>query len=192
MEQQSHQGDQIRNVILTGFMGTGKSTVGRLLAKRLEYEWVDTDDLIESREGPIPEIFARQGEAAFRALEHQVAEELAQRQAAVISTGGRLMLDERNAQLLGATGDVFCLVAAPETIAERLGRSTSGPRPLLNGPDLRERIEHVMAGRAEGYSRFRAVNTDGRSVHEVVDELAEAFQAGGRIDPDAAAPWTDG
>ena len=188
MAQQSHQGDQIRNVILTGFMGTGKSTVGRLLAKRLEYEWVDTDDLIESREGPIPEIFARQGEAAFRALEHQVAEELAQRQAAVISTGGRLMLDERNAQLLGATGDVFCLVA----IAERLGRSTSGPRPLLNGPDLRERIEHVMAGRAEGYSRFRAVNTDGRSVHEVVDELAEAFQAGGRIDPDAAAPWTDG
>ncbi len=81
------------NVVLTGFMATGKTTVGRLLAERLGYEFVDTDQLIEQRHGPIPAIFRESGEGEFRRLERSVADELAARRQLVISTGGRLLLD---------------------------------------------------------------------------------------------------
>ena len=98
------------NIILTGFMGTGKTTVGRLLAERLGREFVDTDDLIVARAGrPIADIFNDDGETRFREWEAQVAGELAGRRGLVIATGGRLMLDPDNAAALGATGPVLCL-----------------------------------------------------------------------------------
>src|SRR5690606_6565646 len=101
----------MRNVVLTGFMGTGKTTVGRLLAERLGFEFVDTDALITERHGPIPEIFARDGEAAFRQFERALAAELAERSGLVVSTGGRLMLDPASAAALGNGAAVFCLTA---------------------------------------------------------------------------------
>ena len=80
--------DAARNLVLTGFMGTGKTTVGRILADRLGYGFVDTDEVIESRAGPIPEIFDRDGEEAFREMERSVARELSGRTGLVIATGG--------------------------------------------------------------------------------------------------------
>ena len=108
------------NIVLTGFMGTGKSTVGRVLAEKLGYTFVDTDTVIEQQHGPIPVIFAAEGEAAFRCFEAEVAATLAQGTHQVIATGGRLMLDPDNAAVLGATGAVFALTASADEILRRV------------------------------------------------------------------------
>ena len=158
-----------RNVVLTGFMGTGKTTVGRILADRLGCGFVDTDELIESRSGPIPEIFDREGEPGFREMERSVARELAGRTGLVISTGGRMMLDPECAACLEPAADVFCLVASPETIIERIGDTAR--RPLLDVPDAPRRVRELLAKRAENYGRFRAVDTEGRSAAEVADAV---------------------
>ena len=157
-----------RNVVLTGFMGTGKTTVGRLLAAELGFELVDTDALIEERHGPIAEIFASRGEAAFRAIEREIAAELAGRAGLVIATGGRMLLDPANTAALGAQGRVFCLVAAPEEVYARVSADgTPVERPLLAVPDPRRRIEELMAERAAGYGQFRQIPTDGRTPTDV-------------------------
>ncbi len=158
------------NVILTGFMGTGKTTVGRLLAARLGYDRIDTDTMIESRWGPIPEIFRMRGADAFRRLERAVAYELAQRQRLVISTGGRLMLDFGNAYHLGRTGRVFCLVASPERILERIA-ADADQRPLLAGDNPAGRIAELLRARSAGYARFEQVDTTERTPGDVADEI---------------------
>ena len=162
------------NVVLTGFMGTGKTTVGRLLAAHLGFELVDTDAVIVERHGPIPTIFAERGEEAFRRLEREVAAELAGRSGLVVSTGGRMLLDPANADVLGATGRVFCLTASVDTIMERVapGGDAAG-RPMLAGGDVRERITALLAERAAGYAAFEQVPTDARSPEQVADDIVE-------------------
>ncbi len=161
-----------RNVVLTGFMGTGKTTVGRVVAERLGYEFADTDAVIEARHGPIPTIFAEHGERAFRRYERDVADELADRHGLVIATGGRMMVDAVNAQRLAATGDVFCLVATIDTILERVATGDGAEsRPMLAGEDVRGRIEHLLAERAEAYGAFRSIDTDGRDPAAVANEI---------------------
>jgi 3-dehydroquinate synthetase/shikimate kinase len=167
-----------RNVVLTGFMGTGKTTVGRLLADRLGYRFVDTDRLIEERHGPIATIFATRGEAAFRALERAVAAELAPRTGLVIATGGRMLLDHANLRALGASGRVFCLVATPDGVLTRVRSATSGPdRPLLRVPDPRSRIVELLAERDSGYRRFPRLDTDARSPAAVAADLEALVSA---------------
>ena len=166
------------NVVLTGFMGTGKTTVGRLLAARLGYELVDTDAVIVERHGPIPAIFAERGEEAFRAIERSVAAELAQRSGLVVSTGGRMLLDPANAAALGATGRVFCLTATVDTIVGRVAPDgDAAGRPLLAGGDVRERITALLADRAAGYAAFEQVVTDGRTPDEIVDDIVGRLAA---------------
>lgn len=159
-----------RNVVLTGFMGTGKSTVGLVVAEMLGFDFVDTDAVIEDRHGPIPEIFAKQGEAGFRQMERDVAIELAQRNSLVISTGGRLMLDEANAGALDATGRVFCLTASIDEIVRRVS-AMEGERPLLDTEHLETRVRELMAERADGYARFEQVTTDDRSPAEIASDI---------------------
>jgi shikimate kinase len=160
------------NVVLTGFMGTGKTTVGRLLAADLGFEFVDTDALIEQRHGPIPEIFAAEGEEAFRKIERAVAAELANRSGLVISTGGRMMLDPDNVRKLSANGRVFCLVATPEEVYDRVTRGRSGiERPLLQVPDPRQRIVELMSERDPEYRRFPQLVTDARTPRAVARDL---------------------
>ena len=166
------------NIILTGFMGTGKTTVGRLLAARLGRDFVDSDDLIVARAGkPVADIFRDEGEERFRAWEADAAAELAGRRGLVIATGGRLMLDAANAAALGATGPVFCLSAS---VGEILARVAAGgaARPLLAGDDAAARVAALQRQRAVGYARFRPVDTDGRSPAAVADDIAAALAAG--------------
>lgn len=157
-------------------MGTGKSTIGKLLADRLGLKHLDTDQLIERRHGPIPRIFEQLGEDGFREIERAVAEELACDEGYVISTGGRLMIDQTNADHLSAGNRVFCLVAEVDVIVERVMRRR-GSRPILNVEDPRARIEELLAERADGYGRFEAVPTDEGPASRVVDDLLERLRS---------------
>jgi shikimate kinase len=158
-----------KNIVLTGFMGTGKTAVGRRLAEKLDYGFVDTDALIEARDGrTIPEIFAESGEPAFRAMERITALELAEMEGLVISTGGGLMLDEFNAAALSEKGRVFCLTAEPKAILARLVVKGVEGRPLLEGDDPLGKIEALLAVRQERYEAFEMVATDRLAVEEVV------------------------
>src|SRR5687768_3382009 len=133
------------NLILTGFMGTGKTTVGRLVAEKIGREFVDTDLVIEERHGPIDAIFQRQGESAFRDIELALAQELGRRNRLVIATGGRMLLDPKNFRELSRNGRIFCLVASPEVIYERVSRDPSRiSRPLLEVDDPRQRIVELL------------------------------------------------
>ena len=160
------------NVVLTGFMGTGKSTVGKALARELGYEFIDTDAMIVERYGTIAQIFEQGGEDAFRQHERTTAVELAGRSGCVISTGGRFMLDEHNAAVLVPTSDVFALLAEPEEIARRVLKDGIASRPLLaNASDPVQRIKELVEQRRAGYARFATVSTDGRSPDNIAAEI---------------------
>lgn len=160
--------------MLTGFMGTGKTTVGRLIARELGWVFVDTDYLIIERHGSIDEIFARQGEATFRELERQMAAEVAAGRHQVIATGGRMLLDAANADALSATGRVFCLAADADEIVRRLRSDTEGPvRPLLAGDDPAAAVNRLLAERSAGYGQFEQVLTAGRLPQDIATDIIE-------------------
>ena len=165
-----------RNVILTGFMGTGKSTVGRRLASQLGWTFCDTDPMIEERAGKsIPRIFAEDGEAAFRAIETEVARGLAALEHCVIATGGGIVVTAGNLELLEAAGRVILLEASPEEIWRRVGGSDH--RPLLAHPDPQGEIVRLLGQRAGAYGRIRTkINTDGRTAGQIVQDIVERIR----------------
>jgi len=166
------------NLVLTGFMATGKTTVGRLVAERLGMGFVDTDLVIEERHGPIPRIFEERGEPGFRAIERELAAELADRAGLVIAVGGGMLLDPLNLDLLGRNGHIFCLVAGSEEIHRRVTVGQDPPqRPLLVGDDALGRIVELLAERAPAYAQFTQVVTDGLEPDQVVDRLALLWEA---------------
>ena len=166
------------NVILTGFMASGKSSAGRALALRCSMRFVDTDTLISDRYGAIEEIFKRDGEDAFRQMEREVATELATLSGLVIATGGRMMLDDHCAQGLGSKGRVFCLHASVEEIQRRYAADSQGPvRPLLASSEEDELLK-LYAERSEAYSQFEQILTDGKSVDEVVEQIGSLLSDG--------------
>ncbi|MDY0094065.1 MAG: 3-dehydroquinate synthase [Candidatus Vecturithrix sp.] len=175
------------NIILTGFMATGKTTVGKLLAEQLDYEFIDTDQLIEARSGmTIPEIFRQKGETAFREMEAAIVQELAEKEKVVISTGGRLMLDAANAAALSKRGRVFCLVATPEEILKRVSHDSHAKRPLLETPNPMQRIVELLQQRKESYHHFSQFATSEKTPDEVTRHLLGIFQA----NPDLCVPIT--
>ncbi len=165
----------MRNIILTGFMGTGKSTVGRLLAEKLEMRFVDMDQLIEERAGrSISEIFAVEGEQHFRALERNLVEDLARESGLVIATGGGVVLDPGNIDAFRASGLVVCLNASPTTIRARV--ESDNHRPLLEEGDKLARIEAILSARAHCYARVdNQIDTDGLEAEAVADLIIELY-----------------
>lgn len=165
-------------IILTGFMGTGKSTVGRIVADRLGLPFVDTDAEIERRHGPIPEIFAHAGQVHFRTIERDLVAELARGdEPRVIATGGGTAVDPQNADLLEAMGPVFLLTADPDEIVRRVAVDGAGERPLLADAEPAARVTEILGERAEAYSRFVPISTDGRSAEAVAEAIIEAAGA---------------
>jgi shikimate kinase len=166
----------IHNVALIGFMGTGKSSVGRLVAEQLRFELVDTDELIEKRAGKtITEIFQQNGEPAFRDLEKQLVAELATRTGIVISAGGGLAANEANLKNLKNHAVVVCLWASPEKIFQRVRHQTH--RPLLHDPDPLAKIKTMLAVREPFYRQADViVNTELRSVKAVAQQVVHQFQ----------------
>ena len=166
-----------KNIIFTGFMGTGKTTVGKMLAQKLGREFIDTDQLIEERQGlTIPEIFEQLGEPAFRKMEAAVARELGHREGLVISTGGRLMLDPANVDALSVNGRVFCLVATPQEILSRIESDTDHHRPLLDVPNPGEQIVELLQERRKGYQRFLKMTTDEKQPADITEDFIEIMQ----------------
>ena len=163
-----------KNIIFTGLMGTGKTNIGKMLAQKLDREFIDTDDLIEERHGlTIPEIFEQLGEPAFRMMEAEVAKELGQRKGLVISTGGRLMLDPANVEALTVNGRVFCLVATPQEILSRIEGDTDHHRPLLDVPNPGEQIVELLQERKKGYQRFLKMTTDEKHPGDITSDLLD-------------------
>jgi shikimate kinase / 3-dehydroquinate synthase len=161
-------------IVLTGFMGTGKTTVGKLLAENLNYRFIDTDELIEGRhERSIANIFQDLGEDAFREMERAIVKEIAELDSVVISTGGRLMLDPENVSALSRNSRVLCLVATPNEILTRVTHDTSHERPLLSVPNPKERIVELLQERNDKYLRFPQIVTDEKKPNDIARSLVE-------------------
>jgi shikimate kinase len=170
---------QIHNIALIGFMGTGKSSVGQLAAAQLHFTFLDTDHVIEARAGKnISEIFAEQGEPAFRELERKIVGELTSRKRTVISTGGGIPVNPENLASLKTHSLVVCLWASPERIWERVRNQTH--RPLLKEADPLAKIRKLLEERAPYYRQADVLlNTEMRSLKDVAQQVVHQFQHGG-------------
>jgi shikimate kinase len=149
-------GYPIKNIVLTGFMGTGKSTIGQLVAAELQRDFVDMDALIEQREGRIiSQIFAEKGEAYFRQLEANLCRELAGQEGLVIATGGGALVSEENLRVMERSGLVVCLDCEPGTLWERIGQSED--RPMLAARDESRfvRLAALLEKRAPAHARIK-------------------------------------
>jgi shikimate kinase len=161
------------NVVLIGYRGTGKSTVGRMVAARLNREFLSTDaEVVRSAGQPI-HVIVEQGEwEGFRDLESKVCQELAGRKELVIDTGGGVILRPKNIEVLEKTGTLFWLTASVSTIAERIGHDTQ--RPSLTGTkSFVDEIAEVLQERTPKYQEAakHVISTDGRSVEQIADEI---------------------
>jgi shikimate kinase len=169
-----------RNVVLVGFSGTGKSQVGLALAGRLACSFFDTDDALVRRFGmPIGEVFRRHGEAAFREAEAEEVARACAGSGAVISLGGGAIVRDATFRAVRDGNLVVRLTASPETIFRRLTEARGAEeRPMLAGERPLERIAALLAEREARYAEAdRTVDTEGRSVEQVVDELLGIVRA---------------
>src|SRR5579871_2336208 len=166
----------IRNITLIGFMGTGKSSVARLLASQLRFALLDTDEMIERQSGKtIADIFANDGETAFRDFETRVVAELASHDRTIIATGGGVGANPSHLENLKQHSLVVCLWASPDAIWERVRHHTH--RPLLQGPDPQAKIRELLAAREPVYKQADVLlNTQVRSVKEVAQQVVHQFR----------------
>jgi shikimate kinase len=170
--------DQGRNIILTGFMATGKTAVGMRLAERLGYVFVDLDALIETEARmSIPQLVRERGETAFRELESQLVQRVAQQRRCVIATGGGAVAGPANLVVLKQSGVVVTLTADLETLLSRLG--TGASLAMFDGEDLRARVGQLLAEQRDAYAQADVtVDTTVRTVDETVDCVLHAMKAG--------------
>lgn len=163
------------NLVLLGFMGTGKTTVGALLAERLKMAFVDMDAVLERRAGKsITRIFAEEGEAHFRAMERALVRELARGERQVIAAGGGVVLDPGNLAALRESSVLICLKASPEKILQRVGAQTH--RPLLEQGEKAKRILELLETRRPLYDAIEhSIDTTHLTPSEVAEQAAEIF-----------------
>lgn len=174
--------DRGKNIVLIGFMGSGKTTVGVKLSYRFHMPVEDTDKLIERRQGlSISEIFEREGEEAFRRMETELLSQIGQRRfGRILSVGGGTPVREENRELLRKCGTVFYLRAKPETIYNRLKGDTT--RPLLQCEEPLTRIRELLAARQSAYEECAdvIVDVDEVSLDEIVEQIARKASREGR------------
>ncbi|MDD7740090.1 MAG: shikimate kinase [Fusicatenibacter sp.] len=167
------------NIVLIGFMGSGKSSVARGLSHLCGMEIIEMDEIISQREHmPITEIFAQKGETYFRDLETNLLIEMQSRTNCIISCGGGVPLRERNVAEMKKNGKVFCLTAEPSTILART--RSNQDRPLLKGRSTEESIRELMEQRREKYQAASdiTIKTDDRSIPEICQEILSYLKEG--------------
>ena len=165
--------DPKKNIVLTGFMGTGKSSAGLILSELLGRPLVDSDSVLEQETGrSIAEIFSEEGETGFRRLERDVIRRLASVPSQIITTGGGAVLDPENLAVHRASGVLICLRAQPESILARI--KMEAHRPLLEGGDRLQNIQELLAARAPVYGQIsHQVDTDGQTPLQVAEKIQE-------------------
>jgi shikimate kinase len=161
----------MNNIALIGFMGTGKTTVGRVLGEMLGYMFADVDQEVESEQGvSIAHIFSELGESYFRLLERDMIKSLSGKRDLIISAGGGAVLDVRNVDEMKRGGLLVCLTAQPEVILRRVQGNSS--RPLLQVPDPLARIRELMAARQQFYALADyTIDTSGLTVKETAAQV---------------------
>lgn len=171
----SHNRD-IRNLVLVGFMGVGKSTVGHQLANELGFEFVDTDEVIEKQTGmKISDIFSNAGEPAFRDLERKVVVEMADWKDKVVATGGGLVAQPGNLERLKENALVVCLWAGPSTIHQRTKHQSH--RPILQTEDPEAKITELLAAREPFYKQADLlISTELRPIREIATNIAYQYR----------------
>lgn len=159
-------------------MGTGKTAVGKILAKSLDKQFIEMDDLIEQRAGKkITEIFTQDGEEHFRKLENQLLKELSSRQDLVVSCGGGLICNDENLAILKGSGTVFSLESSPEMIYERTKKYEH--RPLLNVDDPLGKIHDLLQKRKPFYEQAHySIRSESESPQEVADKIIDILKNG--------------
>lgn len=161
------------NIVITGFMGTGKTTVGRRVAELLKLPFFDVDDSIKRQTGhTIADLFRLKGESAFRALESATVQELSMQDKAVIATGGGSLMNPQNREFLEKRGILVCLTARSGTLLERLKDDLT--RPLLAGETMPERVDRLMQERQAVYAMCPIqIATDGKTINQVAEEVVQ-------------------
>jgi len=166
-------------ITLIGFMGTGKSTIARLVAKLLNKEFIEMDDQIVKIAGKsIPQIFKEDGEIVFREFEIQMCKELSKKENIVISSGGGIILNKINVDYLNLNSVIICLSAKPEIIYQRIMRDGKESRPLLSNPDPLASIKSLLDYRKILYDRATPhhIDTSGLSIEEVANKVIEIYK----------------
>jgi len=165
-----------KNIILTGFMGVGKTSVGTQLAKDVGFTFVDTDKLIEADQDlAITAIFEKFGEPYFREVEARIVQQVMQGESQVVSTGGGAVIRDTNREAFKKAGFVACLTARPEVIFDRIKHETH--RPLLQTPDPLAKIREMLASRAKFYAQADAIiDTSEKSVEDVIAAIKERIR----------------
>lgn len=168
----------MKNIYIVGFMGTGKTVIGKILAQKLGKDFIETDEQIESRQGKkIVDIFSQNGEASFRAREKEIIRKLSSQKDLVISCGGGLICNAENLELLKKTGLVFCLAASAETIYERTKKDKN--RPLLNVNNPLDKIKNLLQERTSYYAQAHyAIDTEGISPKGIVRKIISILNNG--------------
>jgi shikimate kinase len=166
----------MKNLVLVGFMGAGKTTIGKWVAERLGMSFVDMDQLIEQRHGQsVSHMFKAKGEPFFRQLERSLARELSSKDGQVIATGGGIVLNPENMQDFSRTGVVVCLWAEPRVVYERTKRA--GHRPLMEGDNRMGRIKKLLREREPLYKAIPdLIDTSNMGLEQVVDEVIRRYR----------------
>ena len=166
------------NIVLVGFMGTGKTSIGMALSEKLNMDFIDMDDIIVKREGrPISQIFEENGEPYFRAIERELVRELSDGCQKIIGTGGGIVLNPDNITDFTKNGLVICLNATTETIFKRLANDTT--RPLLAEGDKIQKITEIFESRKDLYAAVPIqIDTTDLTLQEVTDKIYELYNKG--------------
>ena len=170
--------DEIENIILIGFMGTGKTFIGEKIANKLNIEFIELDKEIEKTAGKtIPEIFSEDGEIRFREYEIQLCKETSRKRNVVVACGGGVVLNKINIDYFKRNGKIFCLEATPKMILERTMKDGKETRPLLNNPDPERTIKKLLKFRAPFYDAAAdyKINTD-KDADSIVEEIIDLFK----------------
>jgi len=162
---------KMSNIYLVGFMGTGKSAVGRELAKKKKLQFADLDELIELKEKrAITDIFAKSGEPHFRRIEKETLKDVSRQKGFVIACGGGIVMDPENIKIMKKSGRLICLSATPDVILKRTSGTTH--RPLLNVDNPKEKIELLLKLRSPYYALAdKVIDTSELSIKEVADRI---------------------